>query len=336
MGFIRRIFGRDVDSVTSRDTGRVLTADAATLSGVKWASPLPIPPSAGQVIKSTGNTEGDYDWDSEYSFDLPAPASVGQVLTATGTNVGEYAWGASTAAETRVIKGLIGSTVTDSITLTRSAMRIYIVSPAGGGGGGDSDQYAQPGAFAGNSGMILDVLYTHTYNTAVAVSVTIGIPGPGGTFGSNPTDGQDGGNVTVTVDGVPIVVFGGKGGKRGGLGIYAGDPTPRGEPTINGNTVYVGELYSVGQNSFLVNSIYHTYSATPPSSTGNGMPGVSPKTRVFSEGTPIAGGYYTTPGESAPYTAIGTSGGGGASEYGGNFTGSNGGSGGPGLVILSI
>lgn len=61
MGFLRKIFGRDVEATTVAN-GRVITADSSVDSGLKWASPLPTPASAGQVIKSTGDTEGAYEW----------------------------------------------------------------------------------------------------------------------------------------------------------------------------------------------------------------------------------------------------------------------------------
>ena len=92
MGFLRRLFGRDFEASTVY-TGRVLTADTTIDSGLKWASPLPTPASAGQVIKSTGAVEGGYGWDAEYSFSLPTPSTAGQVLKATGATPGAYAWG---------------------------------------------------------------------------------------------------------------------------------------------------------------------------------------------------------------------------------------------------
>jgi len=216
-------------------------------------------------------------------------------------------------------------------------IKFHIVSPGGGGGGGHATQYYGPGGLAGNSGMALDILYIRNLGGPYTVSTSIGAAGAGGALGdiyNPPTDGQAGGDVTIDIDGISIVVYGGKGGLKGGTGGAYTPPTPRSEPTINGNTVYDGGVYTFGNGTFIVKSIYHSYSSYGETGAHSGAPyngigraGVSPMSDHTGEGTPVA------PSQSAPSTAIGTSGGGGTSEYGG-YTATAGGTGGPGMVIV--
>ena len=216
-------------------------------------------------------------------------------------------------------------------------IKFHIVSPGGGGGGGHATQYYGPGGQAGNSGMALDILYIRNLGGPYTVSTSIGAAGAGGALGdiyNPPTDGQAGGDVTIDIDGISIVVYGGKGGLKGGGGTIGANtpPTPRSEPTINGNTVYDGGVYTFGNGTFIVKSIYHSYSSYGPSGGqsefyGMGKEGVSPMSSHTGEGTPVP-----SP-QSAPATAIGTSGAGGISEWGG-FTATAGGTGGPGMVIV--
>lgn len=237
-----------------------------------------------------------------------------------------------------VLMGSVGSTSSfGGNTISSRYIKFHIVSPGGGGGGGHATAYYGPGGLAGNSGMALDILYIRNLGAPYTVSISIGAAGAGGALGdinNPPTDGQAGGDVTIDIDGIPIVVYGGKGGKKGGGLEAMGVPTPRSEPTINGNTVYDGGVYTFGNGTFVVKNIYHSYTSYGETGDHSGVPqngigreGVSPMTSHTGEGTPVP------PPQSAPSTAIGTSGAGGTSEFGG-YTATAGGTGGPGMVIV--
>lgn len=237
-----------------------------------------------------------------------------------------------------VLMGSVGSTSSfGGNTISKKYLKFHIVSPGGGGGGGHATAYYGPGGLAGNSGMVLDILYIRNLGAPYTVNISIGAAGVGGALGdinNPPTDGQAGGDVTIDIDGIPIVVYGGKGGKKGGGVEARGVPTPRSEPTINGNTVYEGGVYTFGNGTFVVKNIYHSYTSygetgdhSDVPKNGIGREGVSPMTSHTGEGTPVP------PPQSAPSTAIGTSGAGGTSEFGG-YIPTAGGTGGPGMVIL--
>lgn len=352
MGFLRRIFGRDLDASTA-STGRVLTVDTSVDSGLKWASPLPTPASTDQVLRSTGDAEGDFAWGAD--FDLPAAASSGQVLTATGTDVGDYAWSTGVSIPLEVTVGLINSDVSSSYILPSRVAALHIVSAGGGGGGGNGAPSSNdtPGGFAGNTGVVLEVLYINTGILPITIDVTVGRAGEGGDGGhyiTHPgTDGGDANPTTVVftsgLDVATLVVPGGKGGWRGGLSAWGGStssPYPsaktRGVLTINGNTVFSGEYYTVGSHNLITKRISWIDSAEPDRDTGDGGNGLCP-TIADHIGYPkrtIQGGIDGVRGASAPASALGYSGAGGASQRSGAGNLSGGGSGGPGIVTLSI
>lgn len=253
-----------------------------------------------------------------------------------------------------VLMGSVGSPSTfGGNTISSRYIKFHIVSPGGGGGGGHQNAYQGPGGLAGNSGMAVDILYIRNLGEPYTVSISIGVAGVGGAagdFNNPPTDGQAGGNVTIDIDGIPIVVYGGKGGKKGGGSEARGAPTPRSEPTINDNTVYAGGVYTFGNGTFIIENIYHSYTSYGATGdhrddpkNGIGRKGVSPMTSHTGESTPVPGvspvtsltgeGTPVPSPQSAPSTAIGTSGAGGISEYGG-YIPTAGGTGGPGMVIV--
>jgi hypothetical protein len=235
----------------------------------------------------------------------------------------EYAPSDPSSSKIIILEGEVHTTSSINFMLTKPSMELRIVSPGGGGGGGNPEPYAQPGGLAGNSGTVVDITFTRTGVSPMTVSGDIGVSGTGGAM---YTDGVDGDDASVNIGGTAIVVYGGKGGKKGGI-ISDITPSIRTEPTINGSTMYVGVKYVTAQGTFIVTGIWHSYSAIPLENTGIGMPGVSP----------FDSGIYSMPipgGTSAPSNAIGYSGAGGWSEYGGAGLAGPGGTGGPGSITF--
>lgn len=378
MGSIRKIFGRAIATASNPTNGQILRADSTQASGVKWDNEngfdlptaasagqvlkatgtgvgeytwgsdndtifsLPAPGATGQVLKATGTGVGDYTWgvDNDTIFSLPAPASVGQVLKSTGTNVGDYVWGPDEGIPSITTYGATSSVVADSYYLTQKTVRIHIVSPGGGGGGGSGTAYAYgatPGGYPGNTGTLVRMVCHNASSSPLGVDITIGLAGYGGS--TAPTDGSDGGDVTLILGTTAIVVPGGKGGWKGGHGPSAGsmpspypDPKAVVMPTFNGSTMYAGEAYVDGNLSFFVEEVSFLVANIPESPSGPGEPGFSPVgLRTMAGGGPGVGPV------DAPNSALGASGGGGCSEYGGlSASVSRGGNAGPGIVILSI
>lgn len=372
MGFLRRLFGRDFEASTVY-TGRVLTADTTIDSGLKWASPLPTPASAGQVIKSTGAVEGGYGWYAETAFSLPTPSIAGQVLKATGTNVGDYAWGAIPSTSSAVA---IPGTTSALINISSSIARVIVISPGGGGAGGGGaraglDNSGNGGGGTGGGSGVYAVFTIRVSDPYIALGADIPAPGTGGGGGNggngvggggNGGPGGNGGSVSLIINGgVTITIYGGLGGK-GGYGCVDGGVTTAaalgsGNPTVfvtndvTNTPMYPGTHLTSGvcdvtleymanigsDNGFGANTApFNLYGS--PGTSGGGTQGFGYKVAGGAFGPQGSGAYDNGhPGQDgysgANSYGFGGGGGGGGISSAGGTAGGDGGDGAPGIVI---
>lgn len=103
-------------------------------------------------------------------------------------------------------------TSSDSISLPGTVTTIAIHGGAGGGGGGGNNDANEAGGGGGAGAQVVTFLSVTPGST---LTITIG---SGGSGGGQTADGQDGGDTTITGDGVSYTINGGSGGDGGWTG----------------------------------------------------------------------------------------------------------------------
>lgn len=262
MGFLRRLFGRDIKTDTAVQNGYTLVADDTKTSGIDWSDVL-VRGGLGRDLADGINysedidttvTPGKYSFDGSTAGDTPGTAGNFEVrerdttifqVAQTDDNkllsrskIGATAWSAwseytarpEIAVQETIFQGPPAGSPSDTFTYTvgveDTSIDLRVVSPGGGGGGGGgtaNNGYNDYGAVGGAGGSA--GVTVHVTFTGLPANSTIEVTlGPAGAGGSKGLNTPPGG----------------PGGTPGGAGGAGGTCSLRvSEPSIPGYTLEV-------------------------------------------------------------------------------------------------
>ena len=300
--------------------------EGATVSGITALTGSTLVSGADGIVLGKSTSQSVTIGCTSPYIDQAAPSS--QSVTATGTIT-------DVTLTLTAITGMITVASSKTTKVSPMAKTVDITAVGGGGGGGGYNQNSSyDGAGAGGGGGYVSTKLA-TECSGKSVKITVGSSGSGsGYAGGNVSSGGNGGDTSLQIDGVSILIAsGGKGGAGGSSG-----PTAGGAGNGNGGNGGRYESSDSGSSYATAGGSGSGYifndSSLGRAGGGGGGGGLSQNgstdTKAKSGGSPYGGKGGTQDGTSSGTSGSGPGGGGGGA---GGING-NGGSGGSGRMYL--